>query len=427
MKIKVPTNHLQHGMYIAELDRPWVGTPFLFQGFLLDDDEDLSRLRELCAFVFVDDLQSSADMRVQRAIRDLMGEVASGRVQKLTVEFEEWTGVQRLRQTLEKLGTRQNAAAERLRQLAQIPDGGTREHLVETRDAAIGLVEGVTADPRASFWLTLLAENDSELGAHAINVCVFAVGFASFLGFDDDMRQVVGQGAVFHDIGMSRVPEWLRKKEAPLSRQEHALIRHHARHGAHMLAELKRVDPRILDIVLMHHERMDGGGYPRGLHGDQIPLHVRLVSICNRYESLTREGPGGAGLPPAQALQQLLARADSWYDRNMVEAFIRWIGVYPLGSLVRLRNGYLCLVISTDPVRRLKPTVLLVRDPAQRPVLPRKTVNLEALTHSPLAAEWSIDGIVAPSSAGVDVRELLLDELRILPHAAAIPRNRIPA
>src|SRR5690606_15159000 len=127
VKIKVPVAQLERGMYVAELDRPWLGTPFLFQGFVIDDDDDLAQLRSLCQFVFVDDLQSSSESLVQRRLRDVAGQVSSGRVARITVEFEEWDGLARLRSTLERLQDKRGRVVDRLRKLAENPDNVSAE------------------------------------------------------------------------------------------------------------------------------------------------------------------------------------------------------------------------------------------------------------------------------------------------------------
>lgn len=423
----MPVADLEFGMYVAELDRPWVGTPFLFQGFLIRDEEDLQQLRQTCDFVFVDDLQSSATSSVQRKLQETASKGRSTRSTRITVEFEEWSGLERLRNTLSRLEDKRETVVNKLHQLAASPQDVSTETLGETRRSVAHLIEDISEDPKTGFWLTLLSENDEELGAHAVNTSVLCVGFAAYLGFDEALRQAIGQGAVLHDIGMSKVPAWLRARRGRLKQQEYALIKHHAAFGARLLMDMDGVDQRVIDIVGMHHERVDGKGYPRGLHDEQIPLHVKLVSVCNKYDCLTRGSDQTAALPPAAALQALMSRADAQFDRAMVEAFIRWIGVYPLGSLVLLRNGYLCLVISTDPVRRLKPTVLLVQDPEKQRVMPRKTVNLEVLSRSPIAADWSIDSIISPAVAGVDVRQLLLEEFQLQRRESNKGRFRITA
>lgn len=427
VKIKMPANELEFGMYVAELDRSWIGTPFLFQGFLIRDEEELLQLREVCDYVFIDDLQSSMTPGVQRKLQETLSRVRSTRSTRITVEFEEWSGLERLRNTLRSLENKREVAVKKLHRLVANSQDVSGETLRETRQSAAHLIEGISEDPKTGFWLTLLSENDEELGAHAVNTSVLCVGFAAYLGFDEALRQAIGQGAMLHDIGMSKVPAWLRSRRGRLKEQEYALIKHHAAYGARLLMDMDGIDRRIVDIVGMHHERIDGKGYPRGLHDEQIPLHVKLVSVCNKYDSLTRGSDRAAALPPAAAMQTLISEADAQFDRAMVEAFIRWIGVYPLGSLVLLRNGYLCLVISTDPVRRLKPTVLLVQDPKKRHVTPRKTVNLEVLSRSPMAPDWSIESIVSPAVAGVDVRQLLLEEFQLQRHVSSKGKFRIPA
>lgn len=412
MKIRVPVEKLESGMYVAELDRAWIGTPFLFQGFLIEGEEELAQLRDCCKFVYVDDLQSSQESRVQNRLREMISGTHSGKVSKITVEFETWQGLDKLRATLSKLDDKRTVAVTRLHELAQNAGNLSREQINETRSSVSGLIDEVSNDPKTSFWMTLLSEKDEAMGSHAVNVSVLAVGFAAYLGWDAEQQNIVGQGAMLHDIGMTRVPAWLINKPSRLTPQEFKLVQKHAALGAQLLGDIGGMDARIIEIIRHHHERPDGHGYPDGLTGEQIPEAVKLVRICDAYDSLTQDQPYRPGADSATALQKLMLAGEKEFDGQMVEAFIRWMGIYPLGSLVRLRNAYTGIVISSDPVRRLRPVVLLVKTPDKKNVWPRKTVNLEMLAHSPLGKDWAVESILDPRNAGIDVRRILLEEFQ---------------
>lgn len=409
MKIKLDVDSLCHGMYVAELDRPWLGTPFLFQGFLIESDEELEQLRQCSSHVFVDDLQSSQVRKVQDLLRTAAGTVRSGKVGAVTVEFEEWKGADRLRRTLARLNETAGQARERIDNVLEEVRAGRSVAAKVTRSVANELVDGVRRNPQIAQWMTLLQSSNQEIAQHSMNVSVLAATLGRFLGWDGALLDAVAEGALLHDAGMSRVPRWILDKPGPLTRREFLLVRMHADYAARLLESEGGYQARVIEIVRHHHERLDGSGYPEGLHGHRIPEYVQAVGIADVYESMTTDKPWEAAVTPSLALARLHRRIDTHFDRRLVEAFIRCIGIYPLSSLVRLRNGALGIVVSSQEENRLKPVLLLVRAPNGSAVLPRRMINLAVMESAGLSG-WNIECIADPEAENIDVRRILLDE-----------------
>ncbi|MGB9429824.1 MAG: HD-GYP domain-containing protein [Gammaproteobacteria bacterium] len=407
MKIKYSVEQLEKGMYVAELDRPWAGTPFLFQGFMIESDEDLSQLRQCCKHVFVDDLKSRADQAVQNKLHSAV------RGSTITVEFREWEGVHKLRDTIKKLETKRDDVVVRLTSLADSDVIEKSESLRDTREAVVHLIDDIAADPKTSLWMRILSEQNATIGRHAVNTTTLAVGFAADLGWDTDLQGIVGEGAMLHDVGMSKIPEQIRDKPAALSPEEFKLVKLHPQYAAKRLEGNQGFDPRIVEIVRHHHERLDGSGYPDGLAGDTIPDYVQLVAICDVYDSYTTEQCYRQQLTSSAAIRRLTQRAGQHFAKELVERFIRWIGIYPLGSLVRLRNNALAIIVVSDEKKRMRPTVLLIRDPEGQAILPRRTLNLEYIESAGLLDQWGLSEIVDPATAKVDVRQILLQEMQL--------------
>ncbi|MDX1455661.1 MAG: HD-GYP domain-containing protein [Gammaproteobacteria bacterium] len=410
VKIKLTTNELRLGMYVAELDRPWLESPFLFQGFLIEAEDDLARLREVSRFVFVDDLRSSQATDVQAVLQQSLSRIHAGRVRKITVEFEEWKGAARLRDTLARLKDTVETTRERLGNVLESSRQGQAVSQEAASEVVGGLVEAVQRDPQNAQWMTLMRSQNEHIASHCMNVSVMAINFARHLGWNEDLQRVVGAGGMLHDIGMSRVPQWLLDKPGTLSRAEFELMRKHSAYAAGLLASDEQHDPRVVEIVRWHHERLDGSGYPDGLRGGQILPHVQLVSVVDAYESMITVKPYEAALSPSVALTRLHKRVGSHFSRELVESFIRHLGIYPLSSLVRLVNGNLGIVVSSQESNRLKPVLLLVRDPAGKLVWPRKMVNLAGFEARGVQGGWSIDRIVDPDSVDIDVQKILIEE-----------------
>jgi HD-GYP domain-containing protein (c-di-GMP phosphodiesterase class II) len=407
MKIQYRVEQLEKGMYVAELDRPWIGTPFMFQGFIIESDEELEQLRQLCKSVFVDDLKSSADLAVQKKLHNTV------RGSTITVEFEEWKGLEKLRETIKKIKRQSEDTVVRLTQYAESDTADRREHFHETREAVTHLIDNISADPKTSQWMRILSEQDATMGRHAMNTTTLAVGFAGALGWDASLKAVVGEGAMLHDIGMAKIPKQIRDKPGPLSRDEFKLVKLHPGYAAAKLENNAGLDPRTLEIVRHHHERLDGSGYPDGLKGDMIPDYVQLVSICDVYDSYITEQCYREKLTSSAAVGRITKRGTRHFNKELVEGFIRWIGIYPLGSLVYLRNNSLAIIVASDEKKRLNPTVLLVKDAEGKALLPRRTLNLEFIESAGLSTQWGLREIADPKTVQIDVRQILLQEMQL--------------
>ncbi|HEX7047323.1 MAG TPA: HD-GYP domain-containing protein [Gammaproteobacteria bacterium] len=412
MKIKLDVGSLRLGMFVAELDRPWVGTPFLFQGFMIESPDELEQLRECARHVFVDDLESSQAREIQDALVTAAGRVRSGRVSAVTVEFEEWKGAAKLRRTLERLNNTVEKSRERIGNVLEDVRAGKSVQAKDTRVVATELVETVSRNPQTAQWMTILRSENQQIAQHSMNVSVLAAALGRFLNWNDALVSVMSEGALLHDAGMSRVPRWILDKPGPLSQREFLLVRMHADYAARLLEAEGDYDRRVIDIVRHHHERIDGSGYPAGLRGHDIPGYVQAVSIVDVYESMTAEKPYEAALSPSLALTRLHRRVDRHFDRYLVEAFIRCIGIYPLSSLVCLQNGALGIVISSQEENRLKPVLLLVRAPNGTFVMPRRMINL-AMMEAQGMTGWGIERIADPEAEKIDVRRILLDEFML--------------
>lgn len=405
MKIQYPVENLEKGMYVAELDRPWEGTPFLFQGFVIESDEDLATLRQLCKHVFVDDLQSSQDQAVQDKLHK------SVRGSAITVVFQEWSGTAKLRETLKRAELRSNEAVVTLTRFAESTVIEKGEGFQETRGAIVNLIDDIAADPNASQWMRILSKQETSIGRHAVNTTTLAVAFAADLGWDKQLQGVVGEGAMLHDVGMVKIPPQVLGKPAALNREEYRLVKLHPGYAAKRLEGSAKADPRVLEIVRHHHERLDGSGYPDGLRDGDIPAYVQVVSICDVYDSYTTPQPYRKQLTPSAAMRRITQRSGSHFDKDLVQRFIRSIGIYPLGSLVRLHNGALGIIVASDEKRRLHPTVLLVRNTEGKAELPRRVLNLAFIESGALSQNYRILELVDPETGQIDVREILMQEM----------------
>lgn len=230
-----------------------------------------------------------------------------------------------------------------------------------------------------------LAEETSYF--HVLNVMVLSILLGRELKLPPDLLRVVGEAALLHDIGRQRIPEAVLHNEAR-NRHEEELFRMHTTYGREIAAKLEGLSPAALEVIELHHERIDGKGYPRGLAGNDIPLLARLVAVTNRYDELCNPISLTKARTPAEALGYMFRVESEAWDKTMLQAFIRLMGVYPPGSLVQLSNGNVALVVAVDHTDLLRPSVMIFD-----PTTPREDALVIDLISEP---DVGIDMVLKP-------------------------------
>lgn len=411
MRIKMDVDQVKLGMYIAELDRPWLESPFLFQGFVIDSEEDLKTLQEHCNYVFIDDVKSQ-DSEELRKLFDVVRKESDGKI-----PLKEDPRSQSSRESFSSNLDRASKTVERSRKgVIRFFNDIRLGKSIETEDAKaiVGeLISEITYNTNTALWLTSLRSRNEASANHCLNVSILAIAFARHLGMPMERLQAIGLGALMHDIGLARVPDSILLKPGHLSKEEFEVIKKHPRDGSHVLKLTGQLPEEALDIVLHHHERLNGRGYPEQLSGDQIGQGVRIVAIADVYDSLTSDKPYRDAVAPQDALTMMHKRSEEDFGRQLMEEFIKCVGIYPIGSLVVLNTGALGVVVSSNPEARLKPLILLVRDENGKDVYPRKLVNLAVLGSHGAGHNWSVSRVVNPNDYGVDVSAIAADEMNL--------------
>lgn len=406
------------GLYVSELDRPWLESPFLFQGFRIETEADLAQLRECCEHVFVDPERSEHDAlaRLKAPQKAGMGTELAGGTARRRREIEGLFGDEpypsavRFRRELRQAAQVRHRARGVVDQLlGRLRDGGSVD-AGQAREVVAHLVRAITRNTTASLWLSNLKSRDEYTAIHCMNVCVLSLAFGRFIGLEAEDLEVVGLGALLHDIGKMRTPDAILNKPGPLTPEEFAVMRRHPEEGYQAMRRAGDVPGRALEIIRYHHERISGRGYPEGLAGEEIPLAVRLVAIADVYDAITSDRVYRDAEPADKAIRIIYQGAAEEFGRDLVEAFIRCVGVYPVGSLVELDSGALGVVISSLPESRLRPVLLMVRTPEGAPYAKRLVLNLAALDRDGRGEQLSVRRVVEGEDFGVDVAAIIRDE-----------------
>lgn len=399
---KLSVDALVTGLYVCELDRPWTDTPFLFQGFLIETEADIRALRVHCREVWVDEERSYVlppDDRVGQ-----LGGASAKKPSRTGASVSADRLEQGIHRGLDCREFARRCVTDAFARLKSRSGAHLSGRLVE----AASRLNGLAADhPEVAHWLANLQAHDKRLVDHSLNVAMRSLLFARHLALTPSQVAAVGLGALLHDVGKLGLPVALLDKPGPLSHEEWGLIRRHPVLGQQLLADSALPDT-VLRVIRYHHERIDGGGFPEGLKGDELDLPVRLVALVNAFDSMTTNRRDRPRLSGYQAVSELMRDADRSWGRQLVEAFVRCVGIYPAGTRVRLTNGAEGVVVYTPSGHRLHPVVCLYRRPdgASEPRLP--LLNLSRLGGT--GPQHHVKQVLEPDGGEQDLYQLITDQ-----------------
>ena len=405
---RIEVAQLEFGMYVAELDRPWTDTPFVFQGFLLSTEQQLNALKKFCKHVFIDlkrgqdvkptppppaELKPAPAPAVEQSFR---GATAYPEVVPVEVEFEHAVTV--YNESFESIGELLKPAAQQ---------GGVL-NAKEVNESIRRLTDSVVRNPDALLLVSRLREKSEQAHARALQVSIYLLVFARFLQFAREELELLGLLGLLQDIGMTRLPAELMQRKGPLTAAESLLVRRHVEYSAEILAGTPGLPPKLPELALLHHERHDGTGYPNGLKGEEIGLYGAMASIVDTFDALTAVRPYAEPLSPSNALSYLYKERGTGYHPDLVEQFIQCVGVFPVGSVVELNSGEIGIVITQNLVRRLKPRVMVVLDANGNPMHPHKILDLEKEPMASPEEPYRIRRTMEQTKVSVDPREMFL-------------------
>jgi HD-GYP domain-containing protein (c-di-GMP phosphodiesterase class II) len=369
----VAVGDLQFGMYIKELDRPWVETPFAFQGFCLRTVQQLEALRKFCKHVVVDAARSEVKLSAPSPAKQSASAAPTFAIHG-NAGYKAPADLAREIEAASTLFSRTCKALARLTDPLEEGqanlDGGEVQALVN------GLADSVIRNPDALLLLSKVREARAAAHARALQVSVYMMVFGRFLQREPDDIRLLGLLGLLQDLGNARIPAALLQKHERLTPEESEIMKRHVELSGHIVGITSGLPLRLAQLVLLHHERQDGTGYPRGLRGYQIGLHGCIAAICDAYEMLLAPPPYGEGQSAAEAVKLLVKERGTAFHGPLLEQFIRCMGAFPVGSEVELTSGEFGVVIGEHISQRLKPKVMVLLDGAEKLVRSRKIIDL---------------------------------------------------
>ena len=415
MKVKINVDDLLLGMYVTELDKPWIESPFLFQGFSIESEEELEQVKQCCEYVYVDAEKSPPDIRVklQRFNDNKKNQASFTETNTFNIHEDDEVVEASFKQHLIKAKQVRDKTRSYIDQALEDVRLGTSVDTKQAKTVVSTLVDNIVTSQDASIWLTHLKKRDEYTAIHSVNVCILSISFGRSLGLSKDELNVLGLGALLHDLGKMKVPLEVLNKPGKLTDAEFEIMRSHPGLGYELLKDDKNIPPESLDVVLAHHERLNGKGYPHGREDAMIPYLTRIVSIVDVYDAVTSDRVYHDGMSPHDALKNMYKWAPGNFDQDLIEAFIKTLGIYPIGSLVEFRTGHIGMVAKLNEHKKLKPVVMLLMNRNKEPYATRKMINLANPIWEKKSNELEICRIVDAKEYNIDITAILEQECKV--------------
>jgi putative nucleotidyltransferase with HDIG domain len=406
-QVKVQTADLLEGMYVARLDRPWLETPYRIQGFLIKSQKDIDKLLQHSKYVFIDTERSKEKLNGSSQSTKLLSESEKKEVlihQKpknysaKTSFKKELTIAHDNHQVLS--GTAETVMAD----IAH----NKKLSLPGLRKAVNPMVESIIRNPEAFSWLTHMKSKDDYTYNHSVSVAIWSVAFGRQLGLPKRDLQSLGMGALLFDVGKMKLPEKLINNPNRYNQTEYKLVKKHVDYSVEIVQGIQDINDKVVEMVATHHERHNGGGYPNGIKGNDIPLFGKIAGIVDCYDALTSERRFQSAISPHDAVRKLYDWSNIDFQAELVEQFIQLVGVYPVGTLIELSDARVGVVVAHHRVLRLRPKIMLLLDRKKSPLSKFDVIDMHETETGEDGHPLNISKSIEPGLYGIDPSEFYL-------------------
>jgi putative nucleotidyltransferase with HDIG domain len=389
---KISVEQLRLGMHLQAFCGAWLDHPFWRTQFVLVDPKDISLIRESSIKEVWIDVAKGLDLESGEAAEE---------AESLTPP--EATPAQPAAQEKTSFSDEINRAAKicaRGKEAVLSMFHEARMGKAIEAEAAAPLVEeisnSVLRNPGALISLARLKTADDYTYLHSVAVCALMIALARKLGLDEEQTRAAGMAGLLHDLGKAMIPMAILNKPGKLTDEEFTLVKTHPQEGYKLLLGGRNISEITKDVCLHHHEKIDGSGYPKGLNGDTMSLFAKMGAVCDVYDAITSDRPYKAGWCPAESIKRM-AEWKGHFDPLVFQAFVKSLGIYPVGSLLRLESGKLGVVTEQSEQSLLKPKIRVFFSTRSQAYIKPETIDLarspEKIAGREDAAKWGLKDI----------------------------------
>ncbi len=373
---RISIDQLQPGMYVVDLHKHWLEHSIWWRRFTVRDAAHIWRLREEGIREVSIDTERGGDLpppppppmvqinRIEEKLHSL-AEIKAAQPRTVSLGEERRRATRLLNEASGTVSTLMLAA-----RAGQHVDAGQLEPLVSR------MIESVRRNPDALVPLARIKRQEAYATEHAVATAALIIAFGRQQGLPEPEIEKLALGTMVKDVGQSAIDARLITKPGMLSQAEFSIVQSHVEEGLAVLDATSRLSETSIAVILEHHERYNGCGYPYRMAGDEISVAGRMAAIVDTYDAMTSERPYRAALSPSLALRQLYGEAGSQYDPALVAAFVKTVGIFPVGTLVMLESGHLAVVEQLHADNTLTPIVRVIYHGARQQYVTPVEVDL---------------------------------------------------
>ncbi len=397
--VEINVKNLRIGMYVSRLDRDWLDSSFLFQGFELKNEIDIQEVQRQCHYVYIDVYKQSNKQR-------------GSTISKKTAYSNDWVERRKApRKETDFENEIVNAehvfykTSRLIKSFMEEVSLGRAINIEIAKKAVSECVQSVINAPDALMWLTQLKNRDEYTSQHSMNVCIFSIALARHLDLPIPELIDVGLCGLMHDMGKLKIPLEILNKPGRFEPEELKIMQSHPLLGLQILESDHALPRCVIEAVYGHHERIDGKGYPRKLTGNKIHAYTRIISIADTYDAISSDRIYKKGKTHLESINILTKSSGTQLDTELVIKFIQCLGIYPPGNVVELNTGEVAIIIEVNQVKKLRPKITLLLNKDKIPVKPR-LVDLAKIEKDTNGEPYLIRRMVNAEDFNINVNQL---------------------